>query len=80
MAFERQAEGTPRSRFIDSRNATSGGMSLDAVNEVGWLVGALGVGLGTYLIVTGDKASGRETSIGPDFFGKGGGLRVRRRW
>jgi hypothetical protein len=79
MAFDRQAE-TQRPRWSDSRNATSNGLALDEVSEVGWVVGAVGVGVGAFLLVTSDKKSGQETTIGTDFFSKGAGLRVRRRW
>jgi hypothetical protein len=78
IPFDHQAETRPR--WSDSRNATSNGLSLGEVSNVGWLVGALGVGVGAYLLVTSDKKSGQETAIGPDFFAKGAGLRVRRRF
>lgn len=77
---DRLSEGGLKARWNEGRNATSGGLSLDAVSGIGWLVGALGVGVGTYLLVTSDKSKGHETTIGPDFYGKGAGLRVRRRW
>jgi hypothetical protein len=78
IPFDRQADARPR--WNDSKNATSDGLSLGDVSDVGWVVGALGVGVGAYLLVTSDKKSGRETTIGTDFFSKGAGLRVRRRF
>jgi hypothetical protein len=80
VSSKSQVEPPPRPRWSDSRNATSNGLSLDEVSEFGWLVGALGVGVGAYLLVTSDKKSGAETTIGTDFFSKGAGLRVRRRF
>jgi hypothetical protein len=71
---------TVRPRWSDNRNATSNGLSLGEVSDVGWLVGAVGVGVGAYLLVTSDRKSGHETTIGTDIFSKGVGLRVRRSW
>lgn len=77
---DRLGDPAHKTRWSDGRNATSSGLSLDAVSGVGWLVGALGIGVGTYLLVTSDKSKGRETTLGADFYSKGVGLRVRRRW
>jgi len=77
---DRLGDASVRNRWSESRNATSSGLSLDAVSGIGWLVGALGIGVGTYLLVTSDKSKGHETTVGPDFYSKGAGLRVRRRW
>jgi hypothetical protein len=78
VGFDRDA--TLKARWNDGRNATSDGLSLGDVSHVGWVVGAVGVGVGAYLLVTSDKKSGRETTVGTDFFARGAGLRVRRRF
>jgi hypothetical protein len=78
VGFDRDA--TLKARWNEGKNATSDGLSLGHVSDVGWVVGAVGVGVGAYLLVTSDKKSGRETTVGTDFFAKGFGLRVRRRF
>ena len=78
VGFDRDA--TLKARWNEGKNATSDGLSLGDVSEAGWVVGAVGVAVGAYLLVTSDKKSGRETTVGTDFFAKGVGLRVRRRF
>lgn len=66
----------------DGKNATSNGASLEAVSAIGWIVGALGIGTGTYFLATSErpKKMGVETAVGPDFYWGGAGLHVSRRW
>jgi hypothetical protein len=77
--LDRRCENAQRVCSND-RNATSGGASLAELSPLGWLVGALNVGIGTYLLITSDRRTGSATSIGADFYKGGGGLKIRRQW
>jgi hypothetical protein len=60
------------------KGAVSSGFSLDGVSSVGWIVGAVNLGLGAFLLMTNDRKTGAETSIGADIYRGGGGLKFRR--
>lgn len=46
-------------------------------DRVLWAVGAVGVGVGAYLVLTDDPAAGRETAISADALPGGAGLSIR---
>ncbi|HEX7669325.1 MAG TPA: hypothetical protein VF395_07080 [Polyangiaceae bacterium] len=79
---DKQCNDTLRMCSSDGKNATSNGASLQAVSTVGWIVGALGIGTGTYFLVTSrrPKKMGVETAVGPDFYSGRAGFHVSRRW
>lgn len=78
---DRQCNDTLRMCSAENRGTTSHGGSLVHVSQIGWAVGALGIGTGVYLLVTTRKpAGGADTAIGPDLYAGGAGLHVTRRW
>lgn len=76
--FERHCDVAPRACLSDGRIATT--PSKGALNTLSWLSGALGAGVGAFLLVTGNRQAGAETTIKTDFFRKGAGLSIRRAW
>ncbi len=70
----------PPGSCLDGKTASSKGISLSAVSTLGWVVGALGVGSGVYLILSSNRRTGTQTALATDFYNHGAGLHVSRRW
>jgi len=79
-SVDRQCSDTLRMCSRDSKFASSGGASLSRVSAVGWAVGALGIGVGAYFLLSKDKRTGTQTAVGADLYQGGGGVRVNRSW
>jgi hypothetical protein len=60
-------------------DAVESGRTLKTVSNIGWIVGALGVGAGAYFILTSSNGES-TTAVGPVPLPAGGGLAMRRTW
>lgn len=61
-------------------DAATAGRTLAAVSTVGWIVGALGVGAGVYLVLTSDGDKGTVTALATEVLPGGAGVSVNRRF
>lgn len=64
----------------EGHDAASAGRTLAAVSTVGWIVGALGVGAGVYLILTSNGEKGPVTALETRAVPGGAALSVTRRF
>jgi len=64
----------------EGHDAASAGRTLAAVSTVGWIVGALGVGAGVYLILTSDSDKGSSTALQTSVIPGGAALAVHSRF
>jgi hypothetical protein len=60
---EEQCSDTLQRCSQEGHDAASSGRTLAAVSTVGWIVGALGVGAGAFLILTSDGEKGTVTAL-----------------
>jgi hypothetical protein len=75
---DEQCNDTTKVCSQEGKDAASTGATFATVSTVGWVVGVLGVGAGTYFLLTSDSKSGSETALATDVYAGGGGLRLRR--
>ncbi len=83
--FARSAETEHHDECNDqTRTCTTAGQDaaesatrLSIMSNVGWILGGVGVGLGTYLLITDES---EETALGAQFTTTGAGLQLRRRF
>jgi hypothetical protein len=64
----------------EGHDAASSGRTLAAVSTVGWIVGALGVGAGVYLVLTSSGDKGPATALATHAIPGGAALSVTHRF
>jgi hypothetical protein len=64
----------------EGHDAASSGRTLAAVSTVGWIVGALGVGAGVYLILSSGSEKGPATALQTTALPGGAGLTLKHRF